>query len=147
MVGSHVRPHDLNIERSGQTEVQNLGDHIDGQSVKLGAGKLLRKVGKQSCYILIRRIVIRSQRNSDIRVRRTNGSRRAVRQIQTAVGQTDVVDDACYFLLRDLSSYFVIDQVAEPCRFLNPCASMSTNMNQKLAAVYAGKEVLSKPRK
>ena len=101
-IGLKIITRDLNINRGRQTKVQDLAHDVGRQKSKSHAGKLLRQLKRRSwTYSSVGRW-------SGVKVTRMSASagpdRRgvAVGQIDAAVGQPDVVDDAGYFAGRNL---------------------------------------------
>src|SRR6202023_3305090 len=80
-----------------------------------------------------------------IRTRRSNRCRIAIGEIDAAVGQTDVVNNALDFACRYLLSDRLLDQIAEVGRFFNAHPGRSTQMKLESATVHAGEEIPAQP--
>ena len=69
----------------------------------------------------------------------------AVRKIDAAVGQADVVDDAGYFARRNLFAYEAFDPVAKTRGLFNSRAGPRAQVQLELSGVDPGKEIPSQP--
>ena len=81
----------------------------------------------------------------NVGIRCPDRGRIAVREIDAAIGQTNVVDDALDFARRNLPSNRLLDQIAKIGRLFNAHSGRSTHMKLESAAVHAGEEVLAQP--
>ena len=93
-IAGQVIPHDLNVYRSGEPKIQNLRDNVGRQERKDHAGKLLGQAHPKLLNIIRSWMMLGSQGDEDVRIRGANWSRVAVRKIDAAVWQSDIVDDA-----------------------------------------------------
>ena len=86
------------------------------------------------------------ERDEDFRVGGPDGAVVAVRSIDAAVGQADVVDDAHEFARRNLAADALVDQIGEARCFLDAGAGSGAEMQVDLPVVAARKEVLAELR-
>src|ERR1700693_5353719 len=92
-------------------------------------------------------MMIGGQGYENVGVRCANGGRIAVRKIDAAVRQADVVNDVMDFPCRNLLSNRLLDLIAKIGRFFNAHAGGSTQMKLESPAVYAGEKIPAEPRK
>ena len=52
MIGIHIRADDLNVERRGQTEVEDLIHDVGGQKIKRDAGKFACQLRAQRTNVV-----------------------------------------------------------------------------------------------
>src|SRR5207249_2136167 len=83
--------------------------------------------------------------NDDVCVLRSNRSRIAVREIDTAIRQADVVDDSRKFLGRDLLAKFAFHVVAQGSGFFNACSGRGSQVECELTAINRREKILSQP--
>ena len=137
---------DLNIDRRGQAEIQDLGDHVGGQEIEHRAGKLAVSFRPQRLNPLLRRVVILFERNQDVGVRRADHAAVVVSRVDAAVGQAHVVDDAVQFARRNLPADRLIDQIADARGLLDAGSGLGAEVQAELAVVAGREEILPKPR-
>ncbi len=95
--------HDLDVDRRGQAEVQDLADDVGGQESRTSRpGIRCASLQAQVVNVLVGGPMLLRQRDQDVGVVGADGRRSAVGQIDAAVGQADVVDDAVNFFVRNL---------------------------------------------
>ena len=136
---------DLNVDRSRQSEIQNLADHVSGQESERNPRKLFWQCQAKLVNVVVRGMVIGGQGHKDVGVRCPDRRGIAVREIDAAVGQADVVDDALRLRRRNLLSNRLLNQIAKVGGLFNAHSRRSTQMKLESAAVYAGEEVLAQP--
>src|SRR5438552_17769216 len=73
------------------------------------------------------------------------GSGIAVGKIDAAVRQSDIVDNACNLIGRNLLAIETLDAVRETCGLLNARAGASTDMQFELTRVNFEEEVTTQP--
>src|SRR5438309_1508620 len=103
----------LDIDGSGQAEIQNLAYHVSGQESETDPWKLLRKCQTKLVNVVVRGMVFGGQGHENVDVRGANRSRIAVRQIDAAIRQAYVVNDALDFACWNLPSNRLLDLVTE----------------------------------
>src|SRR5882724_12523045 len=138
--------HHLNINGGRQPEIQNLGNHIRRQEIERISRKGSRQFEPQVMHVPSCGVMLRRQSDHDVRILRSNRRRIAVRKIDTAIGQADVIDDAAQFLRRDLLADFVFYLVTQSRGFFNPRSGWRTHVQREFAAIHRWKKVLSQPR-
>src|SRR3984893_16110253 len=85
------------------------------------------------------------QRDQDVRVRGPGWGGVAIREIDAAVGQANVVDDAGNFTRRNLFPDEAFDPVTKICRLFNPSAGPPAHVQLELSGVDHWKEIPSQP--
>src|SRR4029077_2030655 len=63
-----IRPFDLDVDRRGQTKIENLCDDVGRLKVERGSGKLARELVSKLSYVVRRWTMIRLQGHNDIGV-------------------------------------------------------------------------------
>ena len=111
-VGLDIGAFDLNVDRSRQAEVENLGDNVGGQKIEGHAGKLLRQLLAQAPDIVRRRVMLAVERHGDVGIARPDHAIRAVHEVHGAIGQADIVDNGAHFLARNQLPDCVLHQIA-----------------------------------
>src|SRR5580700_8338 len=86
------------------------------------------------------------ERYQNVCVHRPDRSRSAVRQIDTGVRQSDIVDNAGNLRLRYRTADRRLDLVADVRRFLNAHRGFGTHMQLDLAGIGGWKKILPQPR-
>ena len=118
----------------------------DGMKENCTPGKRRASSMPQVVDVLRGRLVVLGERDQHVGVLRADRRRVAVRQIQAAVGQPDVVDDALDLRLRDDVADGRVDGVAQRRRLLDPRAGRRPQVQLELAAVDRREEILADPR-
>src|SRR5882757_134843 len=135
----------LNVDRSGQPEVQNLADHVGGQERKRHAGKLFGQADTQVMNVLSRFMVIDRESYENIGIRRAHCSRVVVGDVDAAVCKPDIVDHIGDFAWGQLLSDGLLNEIAEARGFLNARASWRSEVKVERAAVDGREEVFPQP--
>src|ERR1700731_1337677 len=91
-------------------------------------------------------MVLRRERTKDLGVGIPNGSAIAIREVDAAGGQADVIEDAAHLRRRNLRTDVAIDCVHLARGLLDARAGFGTDVQAKLSRVNGGKEVASKHR-
>src|SRR3954466_14769914 len=103
----------LNVNRGGQTEVQDLAYDVRGLEEEFRARKFQRQLFPKLLYIFGRwTMMLLVERNQNLGIRSSHCTARAVRGIDRAEGQSDIVDDGCQFAARNLFPQQVFDLIA-----------------------------------
>ena len=145
-VSRQVVSDDLNVDGSWQAKIQNLADHVGGQKRECNARELLWKRQTKLVNVVVRGMVLGGQGHKNVGIRCANRSRITVGEIDAAVGQANVVNDALDFVRWNLPSNRLLDQIAQVGRFFNAHSGGSTQMKFESTAVNAGEEVAAQPR-
>src|ERR1700694_891770 len=85
------------------------------------------------------------ERDHDVGVLSPNRRRVAIRKIDTAIGQPDVIDHAGKLWGRYLLADFVFYAVAQGGGLLNACSGWGTHVQGEFAAIDRWEKVLSQP--
>ena len=84
--------------------------------------------------------------DEDVGIAGPDGSRRAVGEIDTAVGQADVVDDALHFLRRNHLADQGLHVIAQSGCLLDAQPGPRTQVQLDLPRIHHGEEVLAESR-
>ena len=104
------------------------------------------KAKSQLPYILVRRLVVRLQSDSDVSIGGSTHAAVVVSEIYARNRKTDVIDDALKLIGRDLFSDCFFDFVHEFSRFFNASARSRAHVEPKDAGVHGREEVLAEKR-
>src|SRR5258708_4424185 len=137
---------DLNIDGRRQSKVENLRHHVGRQEREGHTRKLFRQCQAKLVNVVVRRMVLRGQGHKNVRIRRSHRRRIAVGEIDTAIWQADVINDALDLSCRNLLSNRLLDLVAKVGRLFNSHSRRSAHVKLESAAVHAGKEIPAQPR-
>ena len=98
VIGRDVAAHHLHVDGRGQPEVENLVGDVGGLEEEGDIRKLSVEPFAQPVGILRRgAVVFRLERNQDVAVAHAQRGIVAVSQVESAVGEPDVVDDGIHF--------------------------------------------------
>src|SRR5579862_4971894 len=100
----------------------------------------------QRADVIVRRSMLGGQLDQYVRVARANRRRIAVRKIQAAVREPNVVDDRLQFGTRKLRTNVVLGAVAKRRRLFNAGASRGAHVKSELTAIDAGEKILADQR-
>src|SRR6202521_3943964 len=95
--------------------------------------------------VVVGGMVLDGQRHKNVSVRTANRRRIAVGEIDTTVGQANVVNDVLNFARRNLASNRLLDLIAKVGGFFNAHSGGSTHMKLERAGINAGEEVAAQP--
>src|SRR5882757_7250867 len=145
-IGSGIEAYDLYVDRGGQAEIQDLANHVRRQKRELrgriGGGKLLA----QQTHELHRRLVVLAQVDVDVRITRTHRRRGAVREVDAAVGQSQVIDDAGdLFRWNDLANRG-LNLIAKRGGLFDAGTGPRPHVQFDLAAIDGGEKILTQAR-
>ena len=144
-VAIEVWADDLDIDGRGQTEVQNLRHNVHRQHIKRHAGILADQHGAQALDVGRGGMVVLAQLHLDVGVGRADGRRGRVGQVQSRVGQPNVIDDRDHFAGRNILADGGVDVIAEQSRLLDSRPGAGTHVNLELPGVHRGEEILAEP--
>src|SRR5215470_5480649 len=91
-------------------------------------------------------MMFRRQAHQDVGVRSPDRRRVAIREIDSAVWQPNVVDNRAHFLLWYLFANRVLYQISQAGSLLDARPGRRPQVKFELTAIYRGKEVLPQPR-
>src|SRR6476646_2338108 len=97
-------------------------------------------------YVIGCRVMLRCERDHDVRILGSNRRRIAVGKIDAAIGQANVIYDAAQLLRWDLLSNFIFHAVTRGSGFFNAGSSWSTHMECEFAGIHRREKILSQPR-
>ncbi|ARF90813.1 putative autotransporter protein [Burkholderia cenocepacia] len=133
---------DLDVDRRGQSEVEDLADDVGRQERERHAGERLREHVAQLRDVRGGRRVIRLQRDEHVGVLGADRVRRVVREVDPAHRHADVVEYTRELVRRNRAADLRFHFVGEPRGFLDPRAGRRAQMQANLAGVDRRKEVL-----
>src|SRR5665213_928237 len=136
----------LDVDRSGQSEVQNLRDHGGGQERKCHPGEVFRQTQAELLDVFFGRIVLRRQCHHNVCIRSPDWRRIAVREINAAVRQANIVDDAVHFGRRDFLPDRILDEITQKSRILDTHTGWPAHVKLEAAGINGRKEILTEPR-
>src|ERR1700687_6239607 len=136
---------DLNIKRGGQSEIENLPDHVGGQESERNARELFRKRQTKLVNVVGGRMMLDGQTHKNVGVRAAHRRGIAVGEIDTAVGQANVVNHVLNFTRGDLAANRPLDLIAKVGGLFNAHSGGSTHMKLERSGINAGKEVAAQP--
>ncbi len=145
-VGRHIESDDLHIDGRGQAEVQYLGNHVSRQERERRRRIGCPEPGAQHAYEVRGGLMALVEIHEYIGIARTHRRRGAVRQIDAAVGKSQIVDDVRNLILRDHFADRCLDRVAERGGFLDAGAGARAQMQLDLAAVDGREKILAESR-
>ena len=145
VIAIHIGADDLYIDRRRKAKVENLGDNVHRQHIEGDTRILAGQYTAQALNVGRGRVMVLGQLHLDVGVRRANGRRGRVREVQAGVRQADVVYDRHDLFGRNLLPYGGVNLVAERGRFLDARAGVSAHVNFELAGVHRGEKVLAQP--
>ena len=96
-------------------------------------------------HILVGGLMMLCQRHQYVRIARAYRRRRAVGQVNAAVGQPDVVDDARHLVGWYLLTNGLLHQIAQARRFFDPRTRPGPKVQFELTAIHSREKILPKP--
>src|SRR5277367_2024125 len=114
VVGCDVLTDDLNVDRGGQSEIENLGDDVGGLEEKFDAGKTLRQLAAQAANVSRRGVMFFGvERDQYFRIARTDDSRVSVGEVDAGIGYADIVEHGLQLFLGNLVTQHSFDFIAQ----------------------------------
>ena len=138
-----VRPGDLHVDRRGQAEIQYLADDVRRQELELRGGVGGREPFAQLALIILQGGVLLREVDEDVGIARAHRRRGAVREVDAAVGQTEVVDDGGDLARLDDLADRLFHLIAQNGGFLDARAGGRAQMQLDLPAVDGREEILA----
>src|SRR5712664_1651772 len=142
----HVTTDDLEIDRCGHAEIEDLADHVGRQEGERGAWEHARQPLAHGSDVVGRRRVVRLEADEDVGVLDADRPRVVVSHVDTADAQPDVVDDAVQLIAGDNLVDRLTNPIRKPGGLLDARAGLRPHMHLDLAAVDAWKEILTQER-
>src|SRR6202034_3407277 len=87
-----IGPDDLNIDRSRQSKVENLGHHIGRREPNADSDKIVLHANSDRLDESVCRVVILVERNQNVAICGAHRSSIVVRGVDTAIGNPKVID-------------------------------------------------------
>ncbi len=143
----HIVADDLQVDRRGDAEIEDLADHVGRQKGERGAGKLTRQLLAQRLDVVRGRRVVRVQADQHVGVLDADRPRVVVGHVDAADAETDVVSDAAQLRSRNDLVDRLADAVGELGGLLDPGTGLRPHMDLDLSAIDARKEILSEIRR
>jgi hypothetical protein len=144
-VGYQLLAHHLHVDGLREPEVEDLADHVRSQDVEGDARIFAREAQPQPAHVLGAGMMIVRERHQDVGIAGADGRRRAVGEINGAIGQSDIVYDARQFAGGDFLADRIFHQVAQTGGFFDASAGRSAQMEGELAGINPREEVLTDP--
>jgi len=135
-----IGPDDLNIDRSGQSKVQNLGHNVHRHHIERHARVLVSQHAAQPLDILLAGMMIAGQLHLDICVGGAYRRGGRVGKIQRGVRQADVVENRHHFVGRNLPADGLLHVIAKRSRFFDARTRVGAHVNDELAESTDGKK-------
>src|SRR5258708_24795156 len=142
-IARHVGTDDLNVNRRRQTKVQSLGDNVGRLKEERNTGEGLRQFLAQFLYVAGCRAVLGLKGDEDLGIEIAHGFAIAVREIDSARRQADVVENASQFRGRYYASDDVFHVAGDTSRLFDSSARLRSHMEPQLAGIDGPPEVLS----
>ena len=144
-LASTLGPDDLNVDGRRQAEIQNLADDIGGEEIERDARKFARQPLAQLADVFVGGAMLRLQVDQNVGVHGSDRRRGAVRHVDGAVRQADIIDDAGDFLRRNDALDGGLDQIAQARGLLDARAGLGAEVQIELAGVGGREEILAEP--
>src|SRR5258708_4182966 len=143
----NVASFNLDVNRRGQAEIQNLGHDVRRRKIESGPWELPRKLSTKNSNIISGGGMVPAQRHQHIGIVGSNHARGGVHQVIGTEWQADVVENAVDFFRRHFLANGRLYQVCKLRRILNACPGLRADMEAELTAIRIREEVLSEPRR
>ena len=124
----------------GSPKLKNLGDDVRRQKIEDRSGKFARELLAELTYVIVGGMMFRFQRNQNVGVGGPDLSRIAVRQIDLAIGQADIVENRVE-LRRGISRRMIASiTIAQTGRFLDAGAGLARTCSLNWPVSVLGKK-------
>jgi len=140
-----VRAFDLDVHGGWQAEVENLRGDIGGQKIESGTGILRGQLLAEFPQIRGSGVMIFVERDKNVGIAGADEPGSAVHVIDAAVRQADVVGDGVQLSFGNGAADGGFNLIAELGSFFDARSRFRAEVENELAAVRAGKEILSEP--
>ena len=134
------RPADLDVDRGGQTEIEDLAHDVRRLGEEPQIGESPRQLLAERLEVLRRRTMRRLHRHQDLPVRRPDGHVVAQGEVDV-VRQADVVGDHRQLVGRDHLADVVLDLLEIDFCLFDPGAGRRAHVQSELAGVHRREEV------
>src|SRR5579871_2237213 len=132
----------LDVDGSGQAEVEDLGGDVGRLEEESQLRELLRQVGAQVLDELVGRGMVFLEGDEDLSVGGTDGAGGGIGEVDATDGQSDVIEDQVELVGRNGGSDLVFDLGEEAFGLFDAGTGGSTDMESEGAGIHGGKEVL-----
>ncbi len=140
-IGFDVGAAELHVDRRRQAEVEDLRHDVGRLEEELDAGEPLRQLGAQPRHEGLGRLVAFAQRQQDLAVERADRARVAVRQVDAAVGHTQVVEHGLELVGRYQLADRNLHRIGQACGFLDSRARRRAHVQADLAGIDRREEI------
>ncbi|ARF88207.1 uncharacterized protein BCN122_II1464 [Burkholderia cenocepacia] len=131
----------LHVDRGRLPEVEDLRDDVRRLEEELDAREALRQQRAQRLYVVPGRAVAGLQRDQQLAVERADRARVAVRQVDAAHREAEVVDDRTELVGRHGFADHALDLVGEARGFLDPVAGRCAHVQPDVAGIGVREEI------
>ncbi len=138
-----IVPNHLQINRCRQAKVQDLVRHVRRRKEERRPRKLRAQISTQNPRIPLRILRSRLQRNLNIAIRVRDRRRPAEREVNSAVRQSNIIQDQLHSVRRNLRPDLLLDRRKILLRILQPQPRRRIHMQLHLPRVHIRKEVLA----
>jgi len=145
-VGVDVPSDDLDVDRRGQPEIQDLTDDVGRQKVEHRAWKALGQPLAQWPNVVLGRTMVRLERHDDVGICGPHRSRVVVGEVGSARWQADIVDDCIELAGRNDLADFGFHEIAQARGLFDARAGFSAQVKLDLAGVDAWEEIATDER-
>ena len=147
VVCAHIGAHDLNINRRGQSKIENLRHDVGGLEEELHPRKTSRQFAAQPAHVPRGGVMVfRIQRHQNLGVTATNHARTGVGEIDARVGNADVIQDRLQLLLRNLAAQDLLHFIAQTRRFFHPQARPGAEVQPDQARIHLREEIATQKK-
>ena len=145
-VAHHICARKLHVNGGRQTEVQNLRRNVSRLEEELHIRKALGQFVAQLGHKYFGRCMAVLQRHQDLGVHGADGAGIAVRQIDTTVGQADVVQNGVELILGNHFTDHAFDRIGDAGSLFDSSARGGAHVQTNLPRVNTRKEVTAQKR-
>ncbi len=132
---------DLNVDRCGETEVENLRHHVRRLEVEGHGREFLRQLPAQCLDVRFRGSMVLIQRYEDLSVEGTDVGSKAKGEVDGILGKADIVENQVQLIGWNHLTDVLLDLTEEDRRLLDTGSRHGTHMQSELTGIDRGKEV------
>src|ERR1700735_3145667 len=145
-VGLKIAAHNLHVNGGRQSKIQNLADDIGGQEIKSHAGKFFVELQANVMLVVRSRMMVFGESHQNVGVARTYRRGVAVREVDAAVRQANVVDNRAKLRLRNLFAGGVFHVIAKRRGLFEARSGGSAQVQFEFAGINRGEKILAQQR-
>ncbi len=139
-----ILPHDLDVDRRRQAEIEDLADNVPGLKEEGRVRELLGQFLAERLHVGEgRAAAVGLQCHQDLAVGRADGRAVAEGEVDAARGESDVVEDEGGLVPRDHPLDADLDRAEELVGLLDARARRRANVKPELSGIHLRKEVLA----